>query len=259
MNAAIIQARMGASRLPGKVLMEIKDDESVLHYVIKQLRYCKTIDKIIVATSNLSDDDVIRDVCNDLSVECFRGDEKNVLDRYYKCSKKFSISPIIRIPADKPLIDPRIVDYMLNIFNSGSYDYVTNFLPLTFPSGTEVEIFSFDTIKKAWQNAVLPSYKEHVTKYIYTHKENFRIFNVKNENDLSKFRWAVDRIEDLRLVREIVKRIKKRPIVTGDIIKILENEPDLIKINGSMNYEEGSLKSLEEDKNFLKQNEKKSK
>ena len=106
------------------------------------------------------------------------------------------------MPSDKPLLDPEVVDKVVNTFNTNSYDYVANFLPPTFPSGTEVEIFSFDSLKKAWEKAMLSSEKEHVTEYIYNHRDDFRIFNVVNSENLSNFRWAVDRIEDLRLVRD---------------------------------------------------------
>jgi len=205
MNAIIIQARMGSRRLSGKVLMNITNQETILQHVIKQLRFCKTVDKIIVATTLNQEDDKICDVCSELSIECFRGNEENVLDRYYQCAKKFSLSNIIRIPADKPLIDPKIVDNIANTFNSGSYDYVTNFFPSTVPQGTEVEIISFNALEKAWKHAVLPSDKEHVTKYVYTHENEFKIFNVRNEKDFSKFRWAVDEIEDLNLVKEIIR------------------------------------------------------
>jgi spore coat polysaccharide biosynthesis protein SpsF len=252
MNTIIIQARMGSSRFPGKVLMEIIDQETILHYVIKQVKFCKMIDRIIVATTTLPEDDKICDVCSNLSIECFRGNEENVLDRYYKCAKKFSVSNIVRIPADKPLIDPKIVDNIVEVFDSGMYDYVTNFLPSTVPQGTEVEIISFEAIEKAWKNAVLPSDKEHVTKYVYTHEKEFEIFNVKNEKDFSEFRWAVDEVEDLKLIKEIVKRIKKRPIHTEDIIKILEKEPQLKKINESVSNNIGYLKSLKNDGDYLK-------
>ena len=116
------------------------------------------------------------------------------------------------MPSDKPLLDPEVVDEIVEIFNSNSFDYVTNFLPSTFPGGTEVEVLSFSSLKKSWEKAMLPSEKEHVTSYIYNHWDDFRIFNVVNSEDLSNFRWAVDRIEDLRLVREIVSKIHKNPI-----------------------------------------------
>ncbi len=248
----IIQARMGSTRLPGKVLMDVTKEKPVLYYVINQLKHCKSIEKIIVATTTLQEDDKIVQFCMDNKVSCFRGDSKNVLERHYRCAEKFSLSKIIRMPSDKPLLDPEVVDQTVEIFNSNSYDYVTNFLPSTFPGGTEVEVLSFDSLKKSWENAALPSEKEHVTSYIYNNRNDFRIFNVVNSEDLSNFRWAVDRIEDLRLVREIVSKIHKNPILIKDILELFKNEPNLVEINKQVDGNEGNTKSEKEDKEFLR-------
>ena len=114
----------------------------------------------------------------------------------------------------KPLIDPEIVDNIVSVFRNNSYDYITNFLSNpTFPSGTEVEVFSINALKKAWEKAKLPSEKEHVTPYFVNHEDEFKITHIENSEDLSDLRWAVDRIEDLKLVRKIVSKIKKRPII----------------------------------------------
>tara|TARA_B110000263_G_C15263321_1_gene489909 strand:- start:393 stop:1217 length:825 start_codon:yes stop_codon:yes gene_type:complete len=247
----IVQTRMGSTRLPGKVLREVSKGKPVLHYVINQLKYCKSFEKLIIATSTLPEDDKIVQFCMDNSINYFRGDSKNVLERHYKCAEKFSLSTIIRMPSDKPLLDPEVVDKVVKIFNKNSYDYVTNFLPSTFPGGTEVEVLSFASLKKSWERAILPSEKEHVTNYIYNHRDDFRIFNVVNSENLSNFRWAVDRIEDLRLVREIISRIHKSPILIKDIIELLKNEPSLIEINRQVDENEGNTRSEKKDKEFL--------
>jgi len=247
----IIQARMGSTRLPGKVLMDVTKGKPVLYYVINQLKHCKSIEKIIVATTTLQEDDKIAQFCIDNKISYFRGDSKNVLERHYICAEKFSLSKIIRMPSDKPLLDPEVVDEIVEIFNSNSFDYVTNFLPSTFPGGTEVEVLSFSSLKKSWEKAMLPSEKEHVTSYIYNHRDDFRIFNVVNSENLSNFRWAVDRIEDLRLVREIVSKIRKNPILIKDILELFKNEPNLIEINKQVDGNEGNTKSEKEDKEFL--------
>ena len=247
----IIQARMGSTRLPGKVLMNITKEKPVLYYVINQLKHCKSIEKIIVATTTLQEDDKIVQFCMDNKVSCFRGDSKNVLERHYRCAEKFSLSKIIRMPSDKPLLDPEVVDKIVEVFNSNSYDYVTNFLPSTFPGGTEVEVLSFDSLKKSWENAALPSEKEHVTNYIYNNRNDFRIFNVVNSEDLSNFRWAVDTIEDLRLVSEIVSKIHKNPILIKDILELFKNEPNLVEINKQVDSNEGNTKSKKEDEEFI--------
>ncbi len=150
----ILQTRMGSSRLPGKVLMKADETNLMLDYSINQLKHCKNSDKIIVATSNLERDDPIEEHCKTLNMDFFRGDEQDVLDRHYQCAKKYSLSHIVRIPSDKPLIDPQIVDSIIDFFKENDFDYVANFEIIqknnslifnsTYPSGTEVEIFSFN-------------------------------------------------------------------------------------------------------------------
>ena len=251
----IIQARIGSTRLPGKVMMNVMDEKPVLYFVIKQLQKSKLLDKIIVATTTNEEDNQIVNYSNTLGIDCFRGSSKNVLDRYYQCAKKYSFNTIVRIPSDKPLIDPEIVDNVVNVFNNNSYDYVTNFLSNpTFPSGTEVEVFSTSALKKAWENAKLPSEKEHVTAYFPNHEGEFKISYIKNTENLSHLRWAVDRIEDLELVRLIVSKIEKRPILMKDIVALFNEEPELVEINKNVNRKEGNIKSLKEDQEFLQNN-----
>ena len=153
MITCILQTRMGSTRLPGKVLMKINDDNLVLDFVIKQLRFSKLIDEIIIATTNLEQDDIIEQYAVDNGLECFRGSSLDVLDRYYQCAKKFNLSTIVRVTSDCPLIDPVIIDRIIEKFKDGKYDYVSNFLSHTFPNGTEAEIFTFNILENAWQNA----------------------------------------------------------------------------------------------------------
>lgn len=231
MKGCIIQARMNSTRLPGKVLMNIDEKFPALFYTVEQLKNSKLLEKIVIATSSNQEDNDIEKFCRKYNIKCFRGSLENVLDRYYQCAKEFGITTIVRIPADKPLIDPEIVDEVIQKFKENSFDCVTNFQPSTIPSGTEVEIFSFSALETAWKNASSAFDKEHVTPYIYKNKEQFKIFNVVNKEDLSNFRWALDYKEDLELIRKIVKKIEKRPILTRDIINLLNKEKELIKIN----------------------------
>jgi len=251
MIGCIVQARTGSSRLPKKVLLEIEDKKTVLDFVILQLKSCKNIDKIVIATTDLSEDDIIFNTSKNLNVEFFRGSSDDVLDRYYQCASKFGFSTIVRIPSDKPLIDPQIVDNVIEKYKINSYDYISNFQPYSFPYGIEVEIFSFKALEIAWNNARLPSEREHVTPYIINHQNIFSKYNVKNSKNLSNFRWAVDRQEDLILVRKIVSMIKKRPILLADILSIMNEHPELSEINKKVKRDEGITKSLEEDKKFL--------
>ena len=255
MIGCIIQARMGSTRLPGKAMLSVENDKTVLHFVIKQLQNCKLIDKIIVATTTLEDDNKIANFSKDLAIDCFRGSSDNVLDRYYQCAKEYSVSTIVRIPSDKPLIDPEIVDKLVSMFRNNSYDYITNFLSNpTFPSGEEVEVFSMNGLKKAWKEAILPSEREHVTPYFSNNEDKFEITHIENSENLSHIRCAVDRMEDLELVRLIVSKIKKRPILMKDVVALFDKEPELAKINRNVNRKEGNLKSLKEDQEFYKIN-----
>ena len=189
MIGCIIQARMGSTRLPGKVMLDVESNKTVLYFVIKQLQSCKLVDKIIVATTTLEDDKQIANFSKQLGIDSFRGSSDNVLDRYYQCAKEYSVSTIVRIPSDKPLIDPEIVDNVVSMFMNSSYDYITNFLPNpTFPSGTEVEVFSINALKKAWEKAKIPSEKEHVTPYFINHEDKFKIFHTENSENLSHLR-----------------------------------------------------------------------
>ena len=252
MIGCIIQARMGSSRLPGKVMEKLDQDNTVLSYVIRQLKHSKFLDDIVVATTSLKRDEVIVDFLESEGIKYFCGDEENVLDRYYQCAKKFSMSEIVRIPSDKPLIDPDIVDKCIQVFLSKRYDYVTTFLEPSFPYGTEVEIFSFDALEKTWKNAKLPSEHENVTPYIYNNKDKFQIYNVKNSIDLSHLRWVVDRAEDLELVRQLVSKIDKDPILMQDILEVFESDPKLAEINSNVRHDEGYKKSLKKDQEFIK-------
>jgi spore coat polysaccharide biosynthesis protein SpsF len=252
MIGCIVQARMGSTRLPGKVMLPLDEEHTLLFYVLKQLQSCKYIDKIIVATTDKKDDDVIVDFVTNMGIACFRGSDEDVLDRYYQCAKHYSFSTIVRITSDCPLIDPVVVDMLVEKFNSGSYDYVTNSRPLTFPYGIAADILSFQAIETAWKNAKLPSEREHVTPYIVNNKQNFKIFNVTNSQNFSHIRITVDRINDLKLVQTIISKIKKRPILMNDIVDLFLKEPELFDINKNYTYAEGYLKSLKEDEEFLK-------
>ena len=251
MIGCIIQARMGSSRLPGKALMKSDSGKPLLYYVINQLRYCSKVKNLVIATTTNQEDDEIEKFANDNSVNIFRGKEKDVLDRYFQCAKKYSFSTIVRITADCPLIDPQIVDKVIEQFFSENYDFATNTLTRTFPIGTDVEVFSFSALNKAWENAQLPSEREHVTPYFHN-KENFKIINVENDKNISNLRLTVDRIEDFELIKQILNNISINPIHLEDVLELFSRKPELIEINKHINHNEGFNKSLEEDKEFIK-------
>lgn len=250
----IIQARMGSTRLPGKVLMNLDAKNPVLFYVINQIQNCKLIDEMVIATTTLGEDDKIDEYAKKMGITCFRGSTKDVLDRYYQCAKKFSFSKIVRITADCPLIDPTLVDQVVGKFKSEICDYATNFIPRTFPQGTDTEVFSFTALEKAWKNAKKPSEREHVTPFIYNNKDKFRISTIIYSKNISNLKWTIDRLEDLKLVKAIISKIHKRPILMNDILKLISKEPDLININKNYIMNEGYLNSLNEDDLFKSKN-----
>ena len=260
MIGCIIQARMGSSRLPGKTMMKLHNNSVTLDSVINQLSFSKLIEKVVIATTTLEEDDIIEQHCRKLNIPCFRGNSDDVLDRYFECATFFKIDVILRITSDCPLIDPEIVDQIIMKYQSGTYDYFTNTLTRTFPVGTDAEIFSFDALKKSWENAKLPSEREHVTLFIRNKKMNFQLGNLEYTEDLSSHRWTLDRKEDLNLIQKIFSKIDKTPILIDDVLNLFSNEPELIKINQNVPKNEGLLKSLKRDeefKNLIDKNEKK--
>ena len=252
MLGCIIQARMSSTRLPGKVMIKIDKENTILDCVVNQLQDSKEIKNIVIATTDQKEDDVIVEFLQKRKMKYFRGSEKDVLDRYYQCAKKFNFSKIIRITSDNPLIDYEIADMVVKHFKSNNYDYITTDLPLdtfhrTYPLGYAVEVFTFSALENAWKNAKLPSEREHVTPYFYKNKEIFRQTSIQNSEDLSRFRCTVDTKYDLELIQKIYLNIKKRPILLSDVIKLFKANPELIKINAHVKAD-GYLRSLKEDK-----------
>lgn len=243
----IIQARTLSTRLPGKVLKKVDKKHSLLEHVILQLRHCKKIDHIVIATTKQKIDDDIVILANEINVDFFRGSENDVLDRYYQCAKKFSFSSIVRITSDNPLIDPTVVDDVIEMFRNENFDYVSNNHPRSFPNGTESEVFSQKALEIAWKGAKKPSEREHVTPYFSNNPSKFKIGNLKYRKDISNLSWSVDRENDLELVRNIVLKIKKKPILMTDILELFQKEPKLKEINKDHIIDEGYKKSLKDD------------
>lgn len=214
----IVQARMGSSRLPGKVLMNL-NNETLLDSLFEQLKFSKSLNRKIIATTTNQEDAAIVDFARSNDIEIFRGSSDNVLDRYYQCAKALSLKHIVRITADNPLIDPVILDSVVDVYKSKIYDYVNNFTKRTFPYGTEVEVFSFETLEKTWKEAKTAYDREHVTPYIYNNLTLFLQTCVESTHNYSNFRWTVDTIADLEYVQTISKT-KKHPILMDDIIML---------------------------------------
>ena len=232
-------------------MAKLDNDHTVLDFVINQLKHSKLIEKIIIATTKNKEDDIIVEFAKKNQIEFFRGNENDVLDRYYECAKNFSSDNILRITSDNPLIDPTIVDDLIINYQKISCDYASNNLIRTYPIGLDAEIFSFTTLEKSWKNSILPSEREHVTPFMKKNSSIFKQFNMINKIKVPLIRLSHDRKEDLEFFRTIIQRISERPILLGNILELYNNEPKLFEINANIDPLEGYNKSLRYDKEFL--------
>ena len=237
---AIVQARMGSSRLPGKVLADI-GGKPMLARVVLRTRRARLIDEVIVATTTDPSDDPIESYCLSVGFPCFRGDPYDVLDRYFQAAKLFKADPIIRITADCPLIDPGEIDRTLEGFFKNKVDFAANRLPppwrRTTPIGMDTEVVSFEALKRAWREAEAKYTREHVMPYLYEQEGRFKTLLVQHEPDLGYLRLTVDTPQDLELIREIYAAFGNRDDFTlTDILRLLEEKPQLLAINADVTH-----------------------
>jgi spore coat polysaccharide biosynthesis protein SpsF len=242
-TVAIIQARVGSERLPGKVLLDL-EGMSVLARVVSRARGMKRADELVVATSTARADDRIADECTRLGVYCFRGNEHDVLDRYTGAARETSADACVRITADCPLLDPGVSDSIVQRFHeaTGGADYVSNKIPQSFPRGLDTEVFTRDALERAWRDARLPYERAHVTPYLYNHPELFRLISVTSGVDRADWRWTIDTPEDLGFVREVYRRLRDRTDFTWlDVVDIVESDPALMLLNRHVRQKEVEL------------------
>lgn len=247
----IVQARINSTRLPGKVMMDISGKPMLLH-IINRIKPCKTINKIIIATTKRDEDQAIIELAKNSNIETFSGDENDVLDRYYQAAKAFKGNVIVRVCGDCPLIDYELIDRFVLFYlnNSSKFDYVGMGENSHYPYGLDVEVFSFKALEKAWKEAKLSSEREHVTPYIWKNTNLFRCTFLKSDEDLSNFLWAVDRQEDLNFIRKIYDNLydTNKIFLTNDVLKLLKENPNLLEINKNSIRREGYYKSINHDK-----------
>jgi len=228
---AIIQARLGSTRLPGKVLMDM-GGRTVLARVVGRLRHTTRVDEIVVATTDSVADDAIVRECHQLEVSCFRGSEKDVLDRYYRAARAFAAGAVVRITSDCPVIDPQIVDETIRIFQQQRGDYASNVFPRTYPRGLDIEVFTVAALEQAWRNAHEAYEREHVTPYFYRHPELFRLVSQRGQIDHSHYRWTLDTAEDLELLRKIYGCFDDRDDFSWyEAVQLMQREPELAEVN----------------------------
>ena len=234
----IIQARMGSTRLPGKVLKLLDKDEKVLDVLIKRMKLCEKVDEIIIATTPDTQNSLIIDVTKTHNVSYFIGSEENVLERYYEAAKQYNLDIIIRISSDCPFVDPKLIDDMIIFYRNNNFDYVRNVDQSTnFVRGFEIEIFSFNALERAFSLAEKNPEMEHVTYFFYTHTEIFTMFsyNLDNLKKFDNLRLTIDEKDDLLMCREVYKKLKEKgksiDFSVFDIYEIIEENPELMDIN----------------------------
>lgn len=231
MILAVLQARMSSTRLPGKVMLPIMG-RPVLELQIERIMRSKLISKLVVATSSNHDDNCIEMLCNQLKVDCFRGDLFDVLGRYYNASKVYSPNHVVRLTGDCPVIDPKIIDDVIELHMAANYQYTSNIIELTFPDGLDTEIFKFSELKKAFYKATTQYDREHVTPWIRQHAGN-NMGVYKSDCDYSHYRWTLDHIEDYTLIKKIYEAlyVSNPTFDYQDILALMKRHIELTELN----------------------------
>ena len=229
---AIIQARMGSSRLFGKVLKKV-NNITLLELIVDRVSKSKKLSDVIVATTKNPRDDIIVNLCKRNGFKFFRGSEKDVLERYYEVAKKFNVQIIVRITADCPLIDPQIIDKVIESHLINKSDYTGNNLKSTYPRGLDVEVFNFSVLEISRNKAKKQSEHEHVTPYIYQNPEKFKITHVTNYLNMGHHRWTVDTPEDLQFIKAVLDKFRGGEVEArmDEVYKLVEDNPNIFAIN----------------------------
>lgn len=234
MIAAVLQARMSSARLPGKVLKPILGQPMICRQ-LERIRQAKHLDSIIVATSEQASDDPIVAAVDALDIGCFRGSLDDVLDRFYRAAASNRADHIVRLTGDCPLVDAQIVDEVIEKHLSEGRDYTSNFLERRYPDGIDVEVFTFQALEQAWQEAELTTDREHVTPFIYRQPERFSLGSLRCDQDLAALRWTVDHPEDLEFVTKVFEALYPDSGIFSmwNVLELLEHRPELAQINAA--------------------------
>ena len=245
----VIQARMGSSRLPGKVLSDIAGRPMLAH-VIERTAQIDEIDEVVVATTDLPEDEVVLEVAREFGAGAFAGSPSDVLDRYYLAAKQYEADVVMRVTADCPLLDPIVGDHVTSFYKHGQIDYCGNLLPPTYPDGVNIEIVSFRALEKSWNHTTLSSDREHVTTYIRTHPDEFSIINVESPENMSHMRWTVDEPADLEFIRQVFSHLRPAAGETPgvvEVLKVLAENPELALLNTGFERGAGWERSIAAD------------
>ncbi len=249
--AAIIQARVGSTRLPGKVLAEVAGRPMLAHVVERAMDIPHVTEVILASTTNPADEAIVA-WARQAGIPCVRGSEEDVLDRFRLAARERAVDVIVRVTSDCPLLDPEVSGLVVREYleRGDTVDYVSNVHPPTYPDGLDTEVFSRRALEAAWHDARLPSDREHVTTYIWRHPERFRLANVSHEEDLSAHRWTVDTGRDLAFVRAVFEATAgdQRPIRLGGVIALLNRRPEIRELNAGQQRNEGLMRSVAGDR-----------
>lgn len=239
LNIAIVQARMGSIRLPNKVMYRV-NGKTLIEILLHRLSKTKLINKVILATTDSVKDDVLSDFVHNLGYDVYRGNEQDVLDRYYQAAKKYKADNIIRITGDCPLIDGQLVSDVVKKFLDEKVQYANNISPPTYPNGLDVEIFSFNALERAFYEAKKTHEREHVTPYMRD-SGFFSAVTLSHTQNESIHRWTVDEIEDFQVVKNVLEHFSPN-IDFGwqDVLKLSQDKPDLFKANQQIERDEGA-------------------
>lgn len=239
-TVAIVQARMGSTRFPNKVMKDIVGN-TMIGALLKRLSISNEIDEVLLATSDNAKDDLLANHVMNLGFNVFRGNEHDVLDRYYQSAKKYNAEIVVRITGDCPLIDPDLVDEVVVAIKKSGVDYASNISPPTYPDGLDVEAFCFAALEEAWKSAKSFYEREHVTPYIKT-KPNFNKINIENDVDFSKIRWTVDEPSDLDVINYVFNHFKPRIDFSWlEVLELYKTNQSGFCINRHLNRNEGSV------------------
>ncbi len=259
---AIIQGRMSSSRLPGKILADIAG-QPMLQRVFMRTSRAASVTETIFATTTDSADDPVAEYCDFSGIPFTRGSLYDVLDRYYQAAKEYKADVVVRITADCPVIDPALIDDVVNTLLEDEYDFVCNRLPppwhRTYPIGLDVEACTFKALAKAWKEAKEPQQREHAMPYFYEGVEltqhsrtlqtglsprGFKIALLHHTTDFGDYRWTVDTPEDLEFIRQVYSRFNGRDDFSWkDVLDLVHNEPGLMKINAGVRHK--TLKDID--------------
>lgn len=239
-TVCIIQARMGSSRLPGKVMKDICGSPMLAWVAVRASR-AEKVDRVVVATTENPDDDLIADFCLEENIACFRGDEFDVLDRFYMAAVQFNADIIIRLTADCPLIDPGLIDASVEKLVSTESDFCANRLPApyrrTYPIGLDVEVVTFEALEDAWKNAKEMYEREHVLPYLYNPKNKFKIALLDDDKDYGDLRWTVDTPEDLKFIQKVTEILGcSLEFTWRDVMDVVRRHPELSDINADVQH-----------------------